>query len=151
MRAHRRIQAVLSILSIMSLSWCSQAAEPAPPPAHPAVTVAKRLLGSPYRYGGATPKGFDCSGLVHYAFTHSGYRMPRTTTAQFESTFAVDTKRLQAGDLLFFKIEGKVSHVGIYVGNNRFIHAPSSGKRVDYASLSNPYWATRLVKAGRYF
>ncbi len=118
---------------------------------HPAVAVATRLLGTPYRYGGSSPRGFDCSGLVQYAYRQAGVPVPRTTTAQRRHATPVTLTRIQPGDLLFFKHGSrKVSHVGIYTGNGQFIHAPSSGKRVSYASLDNPYWQQRLIDAGRY-
>lgn len=117
-----------------------------------AIDFAKRQLGKPYRPGGSSPaNGFDCSGLVHYAFQRAGLNVPRTTSALYNSTFPVDLHALHRGDLLFFRIEGKVSHVGIYVGEGRFIHAPSSGKQVSYASLDSPYWREHLVHAGRLF
>ena len=114
------------------------------------MSVAEGLLGKPYRYGGNSPQtGFDCSGLVWYSYREAGYPVPRTTSAQFAATRQVDRSRLLPGHVLFFRIDGKPSHVGLYVGNGRFLHAPSSGKRVSYGSLSNPYWQERLVKAGR--
>jgi cell wall-associated NlpC family hydrolase len=76
---------------------------------------------------------------------------PRTTETLYRTAFGVTPKALRQGDLLFFRIEGKVSHVGLYVGGNTFVHAPSSGKTVSYASLDNPYWRERLIKAGRLF
>jgi len=119
---------------------------------HPAVAVAEQMIGKPYHYGGASPdKGFDCSGLVFYAFQHAGIKVPRTSHTQFVDAFPVNPHALRQGDLLFFSISGKISHVGIYIGNNTFIHAPSSGKAVSYASLSNPYWRDHLIKAGRLF
>lgn len=119
---------------------------------HPAVAVAKQMIGKPYRYGGSSPQsGFDCSGLVYYSFKRVGMNAPRTTRTLYTNAFTVEPSALQQGDLLFFRIEGKVSHVGIYVGGNTFVHAPSSGKKVSYASLKEPYWRERLVKAGRLF
>lgn len=120
--------------------------------AHPAVSVARQQLGTPYRFGGASPeRGFDCSGLVHYAFGQAGINAPRTTETLFHSAFPVAGDALQQGDLLFFRIEGKVSHVGIYISGDTFLHAPSSGKTVSYASLNDPYWQQRLIRAGRLF
>jgi len=117
---------------------------------HAAAVVAQSMIGKPYRFGGANPRGFDCSGLVHYAFARAGRDVPRTTEVQYARSHAVHTERLAAGDLLFFVIGNKPSHVGIYVGEGRFVHAPSSGKAVGYASLENPYWQKRLVKIGRF-
>ena len=109
-------------------------------------------IGTPYRYGGASPRGFDCSGLVHYVHRKVGIDTPRTTAAQRPRAQQVALNALQTGDLLFFSINGeKGRHVAIYEGNGVFIHAPSSGKLVSRASLSDPYWRTRIVGAGSYF
>ncbi len=122
------------------------------PATHTAVTFAKQQIGVPYRFGGNSPQGgFDCSGLVFYSFSRAGLEVPRTTDGLYDRTFPVDPRELRQGDLLFFSIKGKISHVGIYVGNGKFVHAPSSGKSVTYASLSNPYWLDHLVRAGRLF
>lgn len=116
-----------------------------------ALDTARSMLGVAYRFGGANPRGFDCSGLVHYSYAQAGIRLPRTTQAIFRASHLVDPKEIQAGDLVFFKISSKkIAHVGIYAGSNRFIHAPSSGKAVSYASLGNPYWKNRLVAVGRF-
>lgn len=118
---------------------------------HPATQIASQMLGKPYRYGGASPSGFDCSGLVYYSYNRAGYHVPRSSQLQYRDSLPVKRDHMQEGDLLFFRIEGKVSHVGVYLGDNRFIHAPSSGKRVSIASLDNPYWKERLIKTGRFF
>lgn len=115
-----------------------------------AVAVAQQMVGKPYRYGGNTPRGFDCSGLVHYSYGQAGRAVPRSTTEQYARTRTIPFAQRTPGDLLFFRIDGKPSHVGIYLGNGRFVHAPSSGKQVEYASLSNDYWGQRLVKVGRF-
>ncbi len=118
---------------------------------HPATTIATQMLGKPYRYGGASPSGFDCSGLVYYSYRKAGYKVPRTSQLQYQLSLPVKRTHIEEGDLLFFRIEGKVSHVGVYLGGNKFVHAPSSGKRVSIASLDNPYWRQRFTKAGRFF
>lgn len=108
------------------------------------------MVGTPYRYGGAGPRGFDCSGLVYYSYRKAGIAVPRTTGEQYRQSRRVKLSRLQPGDLIFFRISrDKLSHVGIYAGSGRFIHAPSGGKRVAYASLDNPYWEARVIGAGR--
>ena len=105
-----------------------------------------------FPYGGNTPRGFDCSGLVQYAHHQAGIPVPRTARGQRRSASRVSMARLQPGDLLFFTLAGsKTSHVGVYVGDGDFIHAPSSGKRVSRATLDNPYWSRSLVGAGHYF
>jgi cell wall-associated NlpC family hydrolase len=113
--------------------------------------IAAMQVGAPYRYGGASPRGFDCSGLVYYAYRRAGIRVPRTTYAQLHNAHRVPAGQLRPGDLVFFRLDHRpVSHVGIYAGNNRFVHAPSSGKRVTYGVMNDPYWQTRFVAAGRY-
>ena len=110
------------------------------------VGMAAGLLGTPYRYGGDSPAGFDCSGLVQYAHRKAGIQVPRTTGAQLAQARALTRQDLLPGDLVFFEINRqKRGHVGIYEGGGVFIHAPSSGKRVSRASLDNPYWRSRLI------
>jgi cell wall-associated NlpC family hydrolase len=110
------------------------------------VRAAAQTIGTPYRWGGASPKGFDCSGLVQYAHRQAGFEVPRTTAAQWRHAATPHRGHLLPGDLLFFSLGGrKDRHVGIYEGGGTFIHAPSSGKRVGRASLDNPYWRSRLV------
>ncbi|MGD1983884.1 MAG: C40 family peptidase [Chromatiaceae bacterium] len=110
------------------------------------VDVATRQIGTPYRYGGNRPGGFDCSGLVQFAHGRVGIEVPRTTAGQWRSASPLDRDHLLPGDVLFFEIGGtKSRHVGIYEGSGRFIHAPSSGKPVGRASLDNPYWRSRWV------
>ena len=116
-----------------------------------ALDTARKMLGVPYRSGGTDPNGFDCSGLVQYAFSRTGVKLPRTSRDIFRSSQLIDPKKLQSGDLVFFAIsKSTISHVGIYDDRNRFIHAPSSGKGVSYASLENSYWRKRLVGVGRF-
>lgn len=116
-----------------------------------AADVARQLVGVPYRYGGSHPReGFDCSGLVYYSFANAGLRVPRTSSSQYRSVRRVGADQRMPGDLLFFRIEGKVSHVGIYAGDGSFVHAPSSGKTVSMGRLDNPYWSERLVAVGRF-
>jgi len=115
------------------------------------IATARSVLGAPYRYGGASTNGFDCSGLVSYAYRSVGIAVPRSSNEQFRQSIRVSLQNLQPGDLLFFRLNPpKVSHVAIYDRDGRFIHAPSSGKRVSYASLDNPYWRKHLVAAGRF-
>ena len=117
----------------------------------PVMDIAVSELGTPYRYGGSNPRGFDCSGLVYYTYYKAGIRVPRSTMAQYRHARPVMLKNLQPGDLVFFRFAHRwVSHVGIYAGNARFIHAPSRGRVVSYDSLHDPYWKKRLVAAGRY-
>lgn len=115
-----------------------------------ALVAARSMLGIGYRFGGADPRGFDCSGLVQYSYAQAGISLPRTSQAIFRASRRVNPREMRAGDLVFFKISSqKITHVGIYADHNRFIHAPSSGKNVSYASLKNPYWKKRLIAVGR--
>jgi cell wall-associated NlpC family hydrolase len=125
------------------------AAEVQPPP-HPGLAIARDMVGTPYRYGGASPKGFDCSGLVYYSYRKAGIKVPRTTREQYRRSEHIKLSSLRPGDLVFFRISrDKPAHVGIYAGSGQFIHAPSNGKQVSYASLVDPYWEARVVGAGR--
>lgn len=115
---------------------------------------AKSLLGKPYRYGGNHPTtGFDCSGFVQYTHAAVGINLPRTSYQQYRATHPINKNQLRPGDLVFFRINRKrsVSHVGIYLGNGKFIHSPSSGKHVTIAKLDNPYWRKVYSSAGRVF
>ncbi len=114
-----------------------------------AAGVALRQVGVPYRYGGASISGFDCSGLVQYSYRAAGKSLPRTTAQLWSATRTVDRKDIRKGDLLFFSIEGKMSHVGMYLGGERFVHAPSSGRTVTVAKLNSPFYAKAFLRAGR--
>lgn len=119
-------------------------------PAAGAAGVAASMVGKPYRYGGSTPQGFDCSGLVYYSYRSAGLLVPRSTTALRAGSRKVASANMSHGDLLFFSQDGKFSsHVGIYLGRNRFVHAPSSGKRVRIDSFNDPYWQKHFVDARR--
>jgi cell wall-associated NlpC family hydrolase len=108
------------------------------------------MRGKPYRPSGNSPRGFDCSGLVQYSYAQVNLRLPRTTEAQWATSHPVSRKEIRPGDLLFFHQEGKRnSHVAIYVGSNRFVHAPSSGKYVSTASLTDHYWSQHFAGARR--
>ena len=112
------------------------------------VRVASQQIGIPYRYGGSSRGGFDCSGLVQYTHRKIGIEVPRTTHSQWKQARTPVRDYLMPGDLLFFRMGTlKGRHVGIYEGNGLFIHAPSSGKRVSRSSLDNPFWQRRLLGA----
>jgi cell wall-associated NlpC family hydrolase len=114
------------------------------------VGTALALRGSPYRNGGSDPSGFDCSGFVWYVFTHHGIVVPRTVAEQFRAGLAVRGNSLQPGDLVFFETSvGPASHVGVAVGGDEFVHAPSSRGEVRVEHLTAPYWASRYVGARR--
>ncbi len=116
------------------------------------VAVALSMQGKPYRYGGSTPAGFDCSGLVQYSFKKSGLNIPRNSYAQYKFSAPVYISRMQPGDLVFFRIDGSfVSHVGIYIGDGRFVHAPGKNRSVSIDQLDADYWQKRLVGGGSVF
>lgn len=125
--------------------------QPAASEGQQVVRVAAGLIGSPYKYGGADPRhGFDCSGLVFYSFDQLGIEVPRTAADQRHAAKPVTRDELRPGDLVFFRSSGRrVDHVGIYVGDGRFIHAPSKGAVVTYAYLDDPYYRSHFVSAGR--
>ena len=115
-----------------------------------AAALAAKMVGKPYKYGGASPSGFDCSGLVQYSFRQAGITLPHNTVQQRSATRPVKLAELRRGDLLFFNQEGKkYGHVGIYLGEGKFVHAPSSGKSVRSDALSNPYWKKHLSEVRR--
>ena len=114
-----------------------------------AAATAAHLVGAPYRYGGMGPDGFDCSGLVYYSFRNAGARVPRTSVEQFRAARPVPLIDARPGDLVFFRLDDKVSHVGIYLGHLQFVHAPSHGGSVEVESLENRYYERHLVGARR--
>jgi hypothetical protein len=118
------------------------------------VQTAQRFVGTSYRWGGASAaRGFDCSGLTMTVYRLNGLELPRHSRSQFSTGTPIQRNSLKEGDLVFFATnDGKrVSHVGIYTGGNKFIHAPGRGKRIRTASLSNGYFKRRYMGARRYF
>jgi len=113
-------------------------------------STALSLRGAPYRNGGTTPTGFDCSGFVQYVFGQHGMTMPRETRQQFRVGRNVDRGRLQPGDLVFFTtVAPGASHVGIAIGGDQFVHAPSERGVVRVEHLSATYWNRRYIGARR--
>ena len=114
------------------------------------VNTAKSYIGTPYVYGGTTSSGFDCSGYTQVVFQKAGISIPRTTADQFATGTAVSKSNLKTGDLVFFNTNGvSVSHVGIYIGENNFIHT-SSSNGVMISSINDPhYWGSRYIGARR--
>ncbi|SEP58368.1 Cell wall-associated hydrolase, NlpC family [Ectothiorhodospira magna] len=114
---------------------------------------ALSMVGRPYRYGGTSPEeGFDCSGLVWFTHHHAGIPVPRTTATQSRGARPVTQGALTPGDLLFFRTTRPgPSHVSIYIGHGRFVHAPSSGRPVTTERLDHPYWGPRLLHAGHFY
>lgn len=113
------------------------------------IATAKKYIGVPYLWGGSTPAGFDCSGYVQYVFNAHGITLPRVSRDQYTAGYAVSKSNLKPGDLVFFNTSGSgVSHLGIYLGDDLFIHA-STSKGVTIAQLSSSYWSSRYVGARR--
>ena len=112
---------------------------------------ALKMVGRPYHFGGASPSsGFDCSGLVYYSYRQAGLTLPHNTERQRVSGKHIQKAELRRGDLIFFDQEGKKnSHVGIYLGDGKFVHAPSSGKHVRSDRLDSPYWKKHFSEARR--
>ncbi len=130
------------------------------PPGGPAITrpgdtvlqAAQGRIGSPYKYGGAGPDAFDCSGLVTYAHRQIGVAVPRTAAQQFAAATPVERDALRPGDLVFFRLDSRdVSHVGIYAGDGRFVHAPQRGGTVRLASLDEEYFRRSFAGGGRLY
>ena len=148
-------------IAFLALAGCSSTPQKAPVAgsgstrptadiAGQAAGYAQTMIGKPYRYGGTSPKGFDCSGLVFYSFRQAGVALPHSTDKQRSASRSIKLAELRRGDLLFFNQEGKkYGHVAIYVGDGKFVHAPSSGKSVRSDRLDSPYWKKHLSEARR--
>ena len=172
------MRTLATLIVLLAISGCSalpdEAQSPSrrtdvPSPSSPADAAARRagavtgdhtgrqiaqfaltMVGTPYRYGGESPgTGFDCSGLVFYSFSQTGIAVPRTSREQFSSARKIALRDAGEGDLLFFSDQEKLSHVGIYLGDGRFVHAPSSGRTVSVAELDHPWYQQHLVGVGR--
>jgi cell wall-associated NlpC family hydrolase len=117
------------------------------------VRTARRYIGVPYRWGGESPRtGFDCSGLTMVVYRLNGLNLPRSSRQQWKVGRGINRSRLKKGDLVFFATAGsnRVSHVGIYAGGNKFLHAPGRGRRIQISSLSSKYYRARYVGARSY-
>lgn len=113
------------------------------------ISTAKNLMGIPYVWGGTTTSGFDCSGFTQYVFARNGITLPRTAAEQFTVGTVISRSNLKVGDLIFFTTyKAGASHLGIYLGNNNFIHA-SSTKGVTISSLTSDYYSSRYIGARR--
>ena len=162
---HFRVHAFLWSLIIASCAGCSTVREsrpvaaeaPAntPSPAVPEtaqqiVELARAQLGVEYQFAGATPRGFDCSGLVYYVYSVAGITVPRTVAGQRIAAREVALDSLLPADLVFFRSSGAaIDHVVIFIGDGQFVHAPRSGRVVELGRLDDPWYAQRLAGAGR--
>ncbi|MBW2422692.1 MAG: C40 family peptidase [Deltaproteobacteria bacterium] len=159
----RSAQMLAAALLLMLMGGCAGTPRPAGVPERVLETlsgrelgaraagIARSLAGSPYRFGGASPDGFDCSGLVVYSFARAGRQdLPHSVSGLDALSRPVRVDALEPGDLLFFPLAGvRKSHVGIYLGDRRFVHAPSSGKSVEVVPFDHVYWGARIRLAGR--
>ena len=125
--------------------------EPTDVDRHDVVTEARNYVGTPYRGGGTTAGGFDCSGLVVTVYEKFGIAMPRTSREQAKFGKQIDRSELKPGDLVFFCTSGstKITHVGIYSGDGEFIHASTRSRKVKYDRLDNKYFRRRYATARR--
>jgi murein DD-endopeptidase len=137
------------ILAFFLISSCQNTQTVNTSTAIAATEVAKSMIGQPYRYGGQSPGGFDCSGLVWYSYKQVGVNTARTSKDLRKQARKISRKKMRAGDLIFFKGWVRTGHVGMYIGNGRFIHAPSSGKKIKVDRLDNGYWYDHFKSAGR--
>ncbi len=149
---------VFTLLALRLLAGCSSAPPYRPEPVAGVVSkadsvgaraaaLAARYVGVPYRLGGHSPAGFDCSGLVWFVYHELGVSVPRTAALQHQVAQSIPADQLQPGDLVFFYTS--VDHVGIYLGNGEFIHAPATGKTVSRARLNSPYFILGFAGGGR--
>ena len=111
--------------------------------------TARRMVGIPYHYGGNDPRGFDCSGLVFYAYREAGVLVARTSREQLRASQPLDVDQALPGDLVFFRTSKRASHVGIYLGGQRFIHAPSTGRAVVIERLDDEYYLRHRIQIRR--
>jgi cell wall-associated NlpC family hydrolase len=126
------------------------AADAAVPVGAAVAAIARDMIGVPYRYGGSHPEeGFDCSGLVFYSYARAGLDVPRRSQDLFKTARKIALTQANAGDIVFFQDQAKLSHVGIYLGDGLFVHAPATGKSVSIASLDAAYYQEHLVGVGR--
>jgi cell wall-associated NlpC family hydrolase len=150
-----RVAAVLALLT--ALAGCAGSPPRPAPAAAPiasaaalgarAASLASRMIGTPYRTGGATPDGFDCSGLVYYVYRELGVALPRTAAEQRAALQHVPAESLAPGDLVFFATPA--DHVGIYLGGGEFVHAPGTGRGIERARLDAPYFILGFAGGGR--
>jgi len=145
---------VIFVVVAAALAGCSAVSVPAPTAERPTdsargqtvVALAKQHVGAPYRWGGSSPSGFDCSGLVRYVYGQVGIALPHNAAQQYRLGMPVAREDLEPGDLVFFD---RLRHNGIYVGDGRFIHARQTGRRVAIASLDDEWYASHFVGARR--
>lgn len=147
--------AVAALLAALLLAGCVSARYPPTPEStalrRGVVLDALGQIGRPYRYGGTSPDGFDCSGLVQYVFSQQGLKLPRTTRDQHGAGDVIDLDEAEPGDLLFYSFSrtGRIDHVALYLGDGQAVHAPASGRSVIVAPVAQRWWMDRYVDAVR--
>lgn len=151
----RSLFAVIFLVTTLSACGGGPAVRPvkgySPAAGEKAANTAVSMIGRPYKYTGDTPSGFDCSGLVRYSYLTAGMDLPHGTSSLKKITKSVGLSSARRGDLVFFVQEGKkYSHVGIYIGKNSFVHAPSTGGKVRKDSLTDPYWKKHYLDTRRF-
>lgn len=112
-------------------------------------TYAQSFVGYPYVYGGSSPSGFDCSGFMQYLFAHFGYSINRTATDQLANGYKVSRENMKPGDIIYFGYGNEASHVGMYIGNDQFVHAENPSTGVVITNLSTTYYSSRFLCAHR--
>jgi cell wall-associated NlpC family hydrolase len=145
----RCLAIVLSIAAICLLFTGCGAKKPSADKGMEIARKAHDYIGVPYKYGGRSPKGFDCSGLVWYVYKQYGISLPDASYKQASAGFKIDKDELEPGDLVFFQTNGRVHHVGLYVGGNKMIHAPGRGKKVVKISLKDKYYQKHYATSRR--
>jgi cell wall-associated NlpC family hydrolase len=144
------------LCSLMIMSGCASASQRpvtgyASAAGEKAAKTAASMIGRPYQYRGDSPAGFDCSGLVKYSYLSTGMDVPHGTKELRRATIAVSSQTMQKGDLLFFRERGKnYSHVGIYLEDDLFVHAPGKRGKVRQDSLTDPHWKKSFLEARRF-
>ena len=149
MRTFAKLITALLIISLSSVAGCQRTQTVSITTASAASRIAESMIGQPYQFGGHAPGGFDCSGLVWYSYKKAGVATARTTRDLMKQTKKISRKKLRAGDLVFFKGWISTGHVGMYLGQGVFVHAPSSGKKVKISRLDSGYWLKHFKSAGR--
>lgn len=160
MKATRIIRLISTTVIVLCLVMMSSAcassplkpvADPEPTIGEKAAATAVAMIGRPYRYRGAGPAVFDCSGLVRYSYLSAGMDVPHGTKELRNDTSPVDQGDMRKGDLLFFNERGRrYSHVGIYLEDDVFVHAPGKGGKVRTNSLQDPHWKKSFIEARRF-
>ena len=153
MMQKKHIILALLCLALFAAGCASKTATPTPDDKVSGAAISKTALstvGTPYVYGGSTPaKGFDCSGLVAWAYSKNGVKVPRTVKEQSKLGASVSKSALRPGDLVIFRISSGL-HTGIYTGRGRFVHSPSTGKKVRVDDINDKYWRGKFIAARRH-